>query len=85
MRRLNINDEEMKSISTAKQNASIAENVDICVTLVGNKPPVLPLREERLSQGVECIYNAKGTAQAVVAKEKSDRLAELFKQLNHLW
>ena len=50
-------------------------NIDICVTCVGSKPPVLPLREERISLGIEMVYNARGVAArgALVDADQSRR------------
>ena len=46
------------------------EDVDVCVTLVSPSPPILPLRAEFPSLGVECVYGVKrGEVDRVVQKE----------------
>jgi len=67
---------------TESEAAPLSEKVDICVTVVGGEtPPSLPIREELRSNGVECIYNAKGVGQEVVSKERALREAEITKRL----
>jgi len=61
------------------------DNVDILFSIVGGqKPPKLPLREERQSHGIECIYDAKGIGHAVVSKEKKRKEAILMEKLNRV-
>jgi putative glutathione S-transferase len=61
------------------------DNVDILFSIVGGgKPPLLPLREERLTEGVELVFNAKGTGHAAVNKEKKQRETMLLEKLNRL-
>ena len=67
-RRATANDNETaySSSSAATTSSSSSwdpmEDVDICVTCLTVKPPILPLREELPSLGVEVIYKAKGKA-----------------------
>ncbi len=61
------------------------DNVDILFSVFGGgKPPLLPLREERLTDGVELVFNAKGTGNAAVNKDKKQREAMLLEKLNKL-
>jgi hypothetical protein len=63
-------------------------NVDICFTLLSDKPPALPLREELQSLGIEVVYNAHGVG-AHASKHASKKLVkefreqELVKQMKH--
>ncbi len=60
-------------------------NVDILFSVIGgSKPPTLPLREERQTDGVELVYNAKGTGHSAVCKEKMRREQTLLEKLNRL-
>lgn len=60
--------------------------VDIlfAITGGGGKAPKLPLREELLIEGVELVYNAKGTGKSAVSKDKERRDARLIKKLKRL-
>ena len=61
------------------------DNVDILFSVVGgSKPPILPLREERQTDGVELVYNAKGTGHSAVCKEKKRREEMLLEKLDRL-
>jgi len=68
-------------------STSVMDNVDICLTLVrekGAKPPVLPLREELRSYGIEMIYNAKGTAQSIIEKKQNKKKKDFTQIRNKL-
>ena len=59
------------------------ELVDLISTTIGGKAPILPLREERLSLGVECVLNAKGVAWNLAKQNRnkmssSEKTAELI-------
>jgi len=41
-------------------DVDLCEKVDLIATTLGSKPPAMPLREERRSLGIECVYRAKG-------------------------
>ena len=56
---------------------SVADNVDICVTCICDKPPKLPLREELISLGVEVIYNARGTGAKAIKSDVKQKIKEL--------
>lgn len=65
-----------------QSESPLSDKVDICVTVLGGeRPPVLPIREELRSNGVECVYDAKGVGQEVVSKERALREAEITKRL----
>lgn len=59
-------------------------NVDILFSIVGHKPPRLPLREERQTDGIEIVYNAKGIGHSAVCKEQEKREALLLEKLERL-
>ena len=44
--------------------------VDLISTTFGAKPPAVPLKEERLTLGVECVYRAKGVGWNGVKKNR---------------
>ena len=50
----------------------VIDNVDVCVTYVSTAPPLLPVREELQSLGVELVYNAKGTGMRGVRRAYKD-------------
>ena len=57
-------------------------NVDIMYSIVGGtEPPILPLRGEFLTQGVEMVLDAAGVAEIVVSKEQKRREALLLEKL----
>jgi len=65
---------ESDSLEGERNRRKFIDNVDICATIVGGtKPPTLPLREEVLSQGFECVYDAKGAGETVVNRERKRR------------
>ena len=51
-------------------------DVDICMTCVSDQPPVLPLREELPSLGVEVVYRAKGQGIKASRKEARDNVQQ---------
>ncbi len=59
-------------------------NVDILFSIVGTKPPRLPLREERQTDGVEIVYNAAGTGRSAVCAEQRKREKLLLEKLSRL-
>ena len=61
-----------------------AANVDIMFSLFSDEPPILPLREECLSEGVELVYNANGAGHRAIYEEKKRRKAELLREIEHL-
>lgn len=64
---------------------SYHHNVDILFSVVGgSKPPTLPLREERQSDGIELVFDAKGTGHDAVFKEKKRREEMLLEKLDRL-
>lgn len=70
---------------TVGSPSSIMENIDLCVTLLGpQKPPALPLRQELLSEGVECVLGAKGVCNSAVTQEQNRREIELLEKLDSL-
>ena len=65
------------SISSSEyEDLELNDKVDLINTSLGPTPPTLPLREERLSLGVETVYKAKGVgwscARKKSKKEKKD-------------
>ena len=56
---------------------SVADNVDICVTCICDKPPKLPLREELISLGVEVIYNARGIGAKAIKSDVKQKIKDL--------
>jgi len=70
------------SIDTAEYDClDMNEKVDLISTLLDTKPPKLPLREERLSLGVECVYKAKGVGwDGVKKKSKVKKKTQDFVQ-----
>lgn len=41
-------------------DVNLCEKVDLLATTLGRKPPSMPLREEMISLGIECVFKAKG-------------------------
>ena len=73
--------------SSDDDNASL--HVEICATLLTDKPPKLPLREELPSLGFEIIYNGKGVGEkasryeakkAIEHFRRSEQVKELTKR-----
>jgi hypothetical protein len=65
-----------------EKESSVLDNVDIMYSILGgNAPPVLPLREERQTDGFEMVYNAKGIGNSAVLKEKNRKEIELERKL----
>ena len=58
----------LNSTPSELENLELYEKVDLIITTLGSKPPTVPLREERVSLGVECVYRAKGVAWSGVKK-----------------
>ena len=58
----------------------VADQVDVCVTCVSDKPPKLPLREELVSLGVEVILNAHGVGAKAVKHETRRQVREFRKE-----
>ena len=56
------------SESSEFEEENLNEKVDLIATTLGSKPPTIPLREERLSLGVECVFKAKGVGMSGVRK-----------------
>lgn len=56
------------SESSEFEEENLNEKVDLIATTLGSKPPAIPLREERLSLGVECVFKAKGVGMSGVRK-----------------
>ena len=62
------------SVSSSEyEDSELNEKVDLISTSLGTKPPLLPLREERLSLGVETVYKAKGVGWSC-ARKKSKKI-----------
>ncbi len=58
------------------------ENVDILYSIVGgDKPPTLPLREERRTDGVELVFNARGVGETTVREQQHRKEASLLKKI----
>ena len=55
-------------------------NVDICVTIVSDKPPQLPLREELPSLGIECVYDAAGVGKRASEAESRKKVRKLHRE-----
>ena len=74
-----------KNAQVETRDDRIEHNVDILFSVIGGgKPPVLPLREERHTGGVEVVYNAKGTGFSAVCREQKQREEMLLEKLNRL-
>jgi putative glutathione S-transferase len=74
-----------RNIKAGSKGEFDRDNVDILFSVVGgNKPPVLPLREERHTDGIEVVYNAKGTGHSAVSKEQQLREKLLLERLKRL-
>lgn len=57
----------------------VLNNVDICITCVSDKPPVLPLREELMSLGIEIVLTAHGTG-AKASQREAMNLVKKFRE-----
>jgi hypothetical protein len=57
------------SSSMEFEDNRLNEKVDLVTTTLGSNPPVLPLREERMSLGVETVFKAKGVGWQGVRKK----------------
>mmetsp|Transcript_12693 Transcript_12693/g.15567 ORF Transcript_12693/g.15567 Transcript_12693/m.15567 type:complete len:1318 (-) Transcript_12693:43-3996(-) len=63
------------SESSEFEDLNLNEKVDLVATTFGQSPPIMPLREERMSLGVECVFKAKGVGwQGVRKKRKSEQI-----------
>jgi len=71
------------SSSSEFEDVNLNEQVDLIATTFGSKPPSIPLREERMSLGIECVFKAKGAGWNGVKKlSKSQRRNENRKKRN---
>jgi hypothetical protein len=48
----------------------LCDKVDLITTTISKSPPIIPLREERMSLGVECVFKAKGVGWSGVKKNR---------------
>lgn len=70
----------------------LSEKVDLISTTLGAKPPSIPLREERVSLGVETVFKAKGVAwngvrkkcRIIKRKKKAQRRTKLRLSVHHI-
>jgi putative glutathione S-transferase len=62
----------------------VEDNVDILFSIKGGKPPILPLREELQTDGIELVYNAKGTGHSAVSKDQRRREEILLDKLKRI-
>ena len=70
----------------------LSEKVDLISTTLGAKPPSIPLREERISLGVETVFKAKGVAwngvrkkcRIIKRKKKAQRRTKLRLSVHHI-
>ena len=69
---------------TRSESFDRAANVDIMFSLFSDGPPILPLKEECLSAGVELVYKANGAGNRAIYEEKKRRKAELLREIEHL-
>jgi hypothetical protein len=56
------------SSSNEFEDENLCEKVDLITTTLGKVPPSIPLREERMSLGIECVFKAKGVGWSGVKK-----------------
>ena len=67
---------ENDKVGDMVNQANLFDNVDLCLTCVSPKPPILPLREELTSLGIELIYNAKGVGKQTAFKEYEKQIQD---------
>ena len=69
-----------KTFASDDDEVNLNELVDLISTTIGGAAPILPLREERMSLGVECVFNAKGVAWNL-AKQNRNKISSSEKTL----